>query len=97
MWRKYMNASIREDSGYGFGNGPRSVAVIRTGEWFTPNPVTILDQKGLIYRIGKLEKDSGIDKYDKVTFAQRTRVLTQGGGISNDYYDTGGALSPIRS
>ena len=102
VWRKMMTAGI-QNSVAGFPVGKRNLYTFiqDNEEWFTPHPVAIKNQKGLIYRIGKLEKDTGIGNFDKVTFAQRTRVLTQktkGGpkGIANPY-DTTGALTPIRS
>ena len=45
-------------------------------EWWSPAPFTAPTQKGRIYRIGKLEADTGIGGYDTVTFAQRTRIIT---------------------
>jgi len=45
-------------------------------EWWSPAPIKIERQKGRIYRVGKLEADTGIGNYDKVIFAQRTRVIT---------------------
>jgi hypothetical protein len=45
-------------------------------EWWSPAPFVTRSQKGRIYRIGKLEADTGIGGYDTVTFAQRTRLVT---------------------
>jgi len=45
-------------------------------EWWSPAPFTMQNQKGRIYRIGKLEADTGIGGFDTVTFAQRTRIIT---------------------
>lgn len=100
LWRKYDTQGIRDyGSGtYGFPEGIREFPIYND-EWFTPAPIQIYQQKGLIYRIGKLESDTGIDKYDTVTFAQRTRVLTYKPWAprSGGSFDTSGALSPIRS
>jgi len=45
-------------------------------EWWSAAPFLTQTQKGRIYRIGKLEADTGIGGYDTVTFAQRTRLVT---------------------
>jgi hypothetical protein len=45
-------------------------------EWWSPAPFKAQTQKGRIYRIGKLETNTGIGGYDTVTFAQRTRIIT---------------------
>jgi hypothetical protein len=45
-------------------------------EWWSPAPFKVQNQKGRIYRIGKLEADTGIGGYDTVTLAQRTRIIT---------------------
>jgi hypothetical protein len=49
---------------------------VNTVEWWSPAPFLTQSQKGRAYRIGKLEADTGIGGYDKVTFAQRTRIIT---------------------
>jgi hypothetical protein len=49
---------------------------INSIEWWSPAPFKAHTQKGRIYRIGKLEADTGIGGYDTVTFAQRTRIIT---------------------
>lgn len=49
---------------------------INSVEWWSPAPFTMQNQKGRVYRIGKLEADTGIGGYDIVTFAQRTRIIT---------------------
>jgi len=45
-------------------------------EWWSPKPFEVKRQKGRVYRIGILEADTGIGGFDKVLFAQRTRVIT---------------------
>lgn len=45
-------------------------------EWWSPKTFTGYTQKGRVYRIGKLETDTGINGYDKVIWAQRTRIVT---------------------
>jgi len=58
---------------------------INSIEWWSPAPFKQESQKGRIYRIGKLEADTGIGGYDKVIFAQRTKIVTtrfQRGGFT---------------
>jgi hypothetical protein len=45
-------------------------------EWWSPRPIKMKRQKGRVYRVGILEADTGIGGFDKVLFAQRTRVIT---------------------
>lgn len=45
-------------------------------EWWSPKPFYGYSQKGRVYRIGILEADTGVGGYDKVLWAQRTRIIT---------------------
>lgn len=49
---------------------------IHDHEWWSPKPFRAHVQKGRVYRIGILEGDTGPGGYDKVLWAQRTRIIT---------------------
>lgn len=82
MWRYFVHRNSRNqilgrtdpvDWGY-VGSGIRPN--IHQLEWWSPKPVKMRRQKGRVYRIGGLEADTGIGGFDKVLWAQRTRVIT---------------------
>lgn len=60
LWKEYTNKSKFKS------NAPAWI-----GEGFT---VPVL--KGRVYRVGKLFKSNGVNEYDLVTFAQRTKIKT---------------------
>jgi hypothetical protein len=49
---------------------------IHDQEWWSPKPFYGHIQKGRVYRIGILEENTGVDNFDKVLWAQRTRIIT---------------------
>jgi hypothetical protein len=49
---------------------------IHDQEWWSPKPFLGHTQKGRVYRIGILEADTGVGGFDKVLWAQRTRIIT---------------------
>jgi hypothetical protein len=49
---------------------------IHNYEWWSPKPFYGRSQKGRVYRIGILEADMGVGGYDKILWAQRTRLIT---------------------
>lgn len=76
---------VRKNCQFGYKNIDGTGYGVNALEWWSPAPFTQESQKGRIYRIGKLEADNGINGYDKVTFAQRTRLVTtrfQRGGFT---------------
>jgi hypothetical protein len=79
MWRYFSNRNDKEYTndlvtwGYDSQYDRESIHNV---EWWSPRPVKIKRQKGRVYRIGILEADTGIGGFDKVLFAQRTRVIT---------------------
>jgi len=75
---KYLRGQTTSSSGHLYptnGEWGYNIAEGNT-EWWSPAPFKMQNQKGRIYRIGKLEADTGIGGYDTVTFAQRTRIIT---------------------
>jgi hypothetical protein len=82
MWRYFAHRNNNYDIrnklnpiywGYDENNGRVN---IHDAEWWAPKPVKMRRQKGRVYRIGGLEADTGIGNFDKVLWAQRTRVIT---------------------
>lgn len=91
MWKYFKNKN-EFPTWYGNENFPKNEY-----EWFVPAPVLMKRQKGIIYRIGKLQANTGEGGFDKVIFAQRTGVITWRGKIVGPVFDaTDGGLSPIR-
>lgn len=66
-WKKY---GVRTKFGISNNNVDNS-----TPQWFG-EPFTVPEEKGRVYRIGKLAASNGVGEYDIVTFAQRTRIKT---------------------
>lgn len=60
VWKTYTNKSENE-----------SESPLWLGESFT-----VPDEKGRVYRVGKLAASNGVGEYDLVTFAHRTRIKT---------------------
>jgi hypothetical protein len=82
MWRFRLNKSS-DVNGFD-GNYPATYVnsswgyyeSIHDNEWWSPKPFYSHTQKGRVYRIGILEADTGVGGYDKVLWAQRTKIIT---------------------
>jgi hypothetical protein len=68
LWKVYTN---RNTFGRSYDILPEKNRPQWLGESFT-----VPEEKGRVYRIGKLAASNGVGEYDIVTFAQRTRIKT---------------------
>jgi hypothetical protein len=75
MWTYFENIKPQNYSSFAMIDND-SNDTFHKQEWWSPKPFYQKRQKGRIYRIGILDKDNGVNKTDKVLFAQRTRVVT---------------------
>ncbi len=82
MWRYFAHVNGKDPiSGPGnglinWGYDGNDRTSIHDLEWWSPRPIKMKRQKGRVYRVGILEANTGIGGFDKVLFAQRTRVIT---------------------
>jgi hypothetical protein len=81
MWRYFAHRNNNYDIknkicpvDWGYDESAR--VNIHDVEWWSPKPVKMRRQKGRVYRIGGLEANTGVGNFDKVLWAQRTRVIT---------------------